>query len=359
MSTCAAWVDADLASVADPGARALLAVLRGLPASAWPARAEGGRVEVLAVQNRVAGELRRRIAAAGTVPSWATELRPALEARVLSYGHSNSIKAGAVREAGEAFAARGFEAVALKGFHLAYGIYGEPADRPFGDVDLLVGPADLAAAEEALIALGFSRGPAQTGAGAMEKSFLRELGHGVVLDVDLHWTLMGELSLVREMRPDDAGTRARSVAAFPGIRFPSAEDALVFAAVNLVRHGFRPLGNILDFRELLLRADPAVLALRAAETRTAAALSAGLALAGAIFGAAIPESLARALALPRWQRALFRRLLRPGLLVQPELAEGTTARFALKILSQDGARGVARTMAGLPGIALRRVRGLR
>ncbi|KAF0242273.1 MAG: hypothetical protein FD180_4002 [Planctomycetota bacterium] len=356
MTPFASWVDADLAAVAGVDTRALLAPIRGLAPAAWPAPADSGRLEARAVENRVSGELGRRIAAAGTLaPGWAATLRPSLEARSLLHGHENALKAAAVRAAGEAFAARAIEAVALKGFHYAYGVYADPADRPFGDVDLLVRRANLPAAEEALLALGFTHGRSQSGAGAMEKSFLRELGSRVVLDIDLHWKLMGALSLVREMRPDDEGTRERSTPAFPGLRFPSPEDALCFAAVNLVRHGFRPLGNILDFRELLRGADPGLLASRAAATRTSTALSAALALAQALFGTVVPEPLARALVLPRWQRALFRRLLKPESLAQTELASGVTARYALKILSQDGARGVARAAAALPGLAARKL----
>lgn len=354
MTGFASWVDRETAAVRDGAARALLEALSGR----WCEEADPAAVEALAVTSRVAGELRRKLAAAGThAPAWARGLRPALEARALADGHANALKAAAVREAGEGFAARGFEAVALKGFHLAYGVYADPADRPFGDVDLLVRRRDLGAAEDVLRALGFEEGPAQAGPGAMERSFLRTLAHGVELDVDLHWTLMGALSLVREMRPDDEGMFARSTPAFPGLRFPSPEDALVLAAVNLVRHGFRPLGNILDFRELLRRADPGVLAARAAETRTSAALSAGLALAAAWFGAEVPEGLARALALPRWQRALFRRLLRPEALADPRGNDGVIARYFLKILAQDGLRGVARTVAGVPGAVARRMAG--
>lgn len=54
-------------------------------------------------------------------------------------------------------AAAGVEPVVLKGMHTAYAHFPEPGARPLSDLDLLVDPRDLAAAEEALRAGGLRR----------------------------------------------------------------------------------------------------------------------------------------------------------------------------------------------------------
>ncbi len=305
---------------------------------------------MLAAKNRVLGELHARASSADAPQWWVHELR----ARAMALAYANDLKSQATRAIGEALAREGIACVALKGFHLAHGVYRHPHERPFGDLDLLVLPSERDAAQRVLLDLGFEPGHMQTGQGACEASFLKDLLPSLTLDVDLHWRLVGPLSLVREMRLDAAGLFARSKPAFPGLRFPSPEDALVIAAINLVRHGFRPLGNILDFRELVRLADPYLLIDRVRNSRTRSALSAGLSLAVALFGAKVPDDIACALVLPRWQSVAFRRLLRPADLARPEGADGATARYLLKVLAQDGSRGVIRTATSMPNVIARR-----
>ena len=349
VTSLAARFLAELDAVADPDLRALFAVVRGLPPWTWPAPRDPARMVDIASANRIWGELRLRFEAAGAdAPAWAKRSRRELEARWLAVSRTYAARLPVVRAAGEAFAARGLECLALKGLHLASAVYAKPADRPFDNVDLVVRPRDLPAAEAALRSLGFVPGREQTGPGAVEKSFLLQAGGGHLVDVDLHWKLIGPLSLVREMRLDVGDLLARSSPAFPGIRFPSPEDALAVAAVNLVRHGFRPLGNILDFRELFRRSDPSLIVARARETRTAIATSVGLTLAKVTFGAEIDDGVIRALAVPPWQSTILGGMLTPEALARPDAAREFASRILAKIAAQDGPIAVGRTSRVVP-----------
>lgn len=66
-------------------------------------------------------------------------------------------RARVVREVMAAFAARGIAAALLKGISFVGTIYPDPAQRPMHDIDLLVRVAQLPAAIEVVVALGFAR----------------------------------------------------------------------------------------------------------------------------------------------------------------------------------------------------------
>lgn len=79
-------------------------------------------------------------------------------------------------------------ALPLKGLHLAHHIYPSPGLRDMGDIDLLVRPRDLRAADEALRALGYAAAadPASMGEGTLNAvSYSRAEG----MPVHLHWSV--------------------------------------------------------------------------------------------------------------------------------------------------------------------------
>lgn len=84
----------------------------------------------------------------------------------------------------------GIPVMVLKGAYLAEAVYGQVALRPMGDIDLLVPEPSLAAAERALIELGY--GPDQRPPIATQRAQLHHLlpltraGH---LPVEIHWTV--------------------------------------------------------------------------------------------------------------------------------------------------------------------------
>lgn len=77
--------------------------------------------------------------------------------KLLSHRHalSNRIRARALAEILEAFEARGIEVLVLKGAALAHILYDHPGLRPMCDMDLLVDPAGLEPAADALKDMGY------------------------------------------------------------------------------------------------------------------------------------------------------------------------------------------------------------
>jgi Uncharacterised nucleotidyltransferase len=89
--------------------------------------------------------------------------------------------------------ARGIRAVVLKGPAIACWLYDDRAERPYGDIDLIVSPADFAETEVVLDRYGFVSwydGPAPERAAAHAVGWMRGFDLGFV-SVDLHRTFWG------------------------------------------------------------------------------------------------------------------------------------------------------------------------
>ncbi len=106
-----------------------------------------------------------------------------LFARLANHAASEAV----LRDALRALHGAAVEVMPLKGVLLRRLVYDDPADRPVGDVDLLVRGRDVRRAHEALAAAGFE--PIFLEPSERERSFRhRRLG----LLVDLHWQLFYE-----------------------------------------------------------------------------------------------------------------------------------------------------------------------
>jgi hypothetical protein len=162
-------------------------------------------------------------------------------------------------------AARGIPCLAFKGPCLALQAYGDAGLRQFGDLDLLVRPADAASAARALRDEGYREGAplaprllAGTAArrvgmlypGAHENSYLSPgLAH-----IDLHWDLHPRCFLPAGAIPARWDRRARVRVAGQTVGTLSAEDALLFLAVHGARDRWCRLGQVCDLAESLLAA---------------------------------------------------------------------------------------------------------
>jgi hypothetical protein len=91
----------------------------------------------------------------------------------------------ALVEAVDALRRRGLSCLLLKGPALAAWLYPEPAERVYGDVDLMVDPGRFMEAEKVLFDLGYRRSAAPTA--PHHEVWLR--GRGVPVKVELHRTL--------------------------------------------------------------------------------------------------------------------------------------------------------------------------
>lgn len=148
------------------------------------------------------------------------------------------------------FQSKGIPVIAQKGPVLAQALYGDGAAREFGDLDLLVPPAEVNRAAAALRDLGYEKNlqlpPRQ------EEAYLRSgyeyvFGRGPEPNlVELQWNLLPRFYAVDW---DVEGLFARSKACgFEGARARvlSREDQLMFLCVHAAKHQWAQLGMVRD-----------------------------------------------------------------------------------------------------------------
>jgi hypothetical protein len=150
----------------------------------------------------------------------------------------------------------GVTPILLKGAHLATTVYPEPELRPMGDFDLLVRPAELAAAEQALLAAGYSSPRTESIADACARDHsLPTLLKPGTYPIELHWTLATPSDHV-PIELESLWIRAQRVTVFDEPAYVLApEDALLHICLHAAVHhlfdqGLRPL---LDTTALLAR----------------------------------------------------------------------------------------------------------
>lgn len=133
-----------------------------------------------------------------------------------------------------ALAARGVEALILKGTALAYDLYPEPELRPRSDIDLLIERDDLPRLREAMLALGFEESLSSGDEhGLRQAEFTR--APGMVYDV--HWSVTNVPAFDAVLRYDDLRTRSLPLPALgPHARGLSHVDALLLACIHRVAH---------------------------------------------------------------------------------------------------------------------------
>ena len=149
----------------------------------------------------------------------------------------------------------GIEAIALKGVLLATRHYRTPGLRPFGDLDLLVAPAQRDQAAQALIDLGYQCTDDLDAGGkawCLENHFHWTFMRQGAFPVELHWSLTftfpptpADLSSVWE-RSVSVPTPAGNVRGF------GPEDEVLSLAAHMTGHCFRlPLRCHADFAAIL------------------------------------------------------------------------------------------------------------
>jgi hypothetical protein len=154
-----------------------------------------------------------------------------------------------------AFAARGVEALLIKGPAFARWLYDDPADRHHRDIDLLVSPDQLDGARLALAALGFVE--RRTGVHAHERAEHHELWvrDGAFENlVELHHTLAlvsAEASLVWSKL--SAGSETIGVGGAT-VRAPGVAASALIAGVHAAQHGSAAPRALEDLRRAIERA---------------------------------------------------------------------------------------------------------
>jgi hypothetical protein len=178
----------------------------------------------------------------------------------------------------------GIEAVSFKGSVTAQICYGDPAARPYGDIDLLVAPADVRGAIEVMTRAGYE--PLIPLSATQRASFLRHRteyplqrpGRGGV--VDLHWEIFHR-QFCFPLVPDPVRMREVRVEGQP-LRTLGPEDQLLMLSAHATKHLWPRIEWVAAIA-WLLRASPDVdlecARSRAAEIGGRRILALGLALA--------------------------------------------------------------------------------
>lgn len=202
----------------------LAAVLRG-EASAWP--------DALTVSLTV--EEVRAIVAHGVGPFVYANVRlPQLRNAAIHAAAYEPLRASDLAEVLDALAARGVEALIVKGTALAYDVYPAPELRPRSDTDLLIAHDDLAALRAVMKALGFEEHPSSGDEHGLRQAVFTR-APGMVYDV--HWSATNVPVFDAVLRFDELRTRALALPRLgPRARALSHVDALLLACIHRVAH---------------------------------------------------------------------------------------------------------------------------
>jgi len=152
------------------------------------------------------------------------------------------------------FEAAGIPVIAQKGPALAQVLYGDPAMREFGDLDLLVRTVDVPPAASSLRELGFEQN-LQLSPG-QENAYLRSgyeyvFGRGTERNlIELQWSLLPRFYAV-DVDVDALFSRSvRCDFESYGARVLSAEDQTLFLCVHAAKHQWAQLGMLRDLTAL-------------------------------------------------------------------------------------------------------------
>ena len=275
------------------------------------ARAESGRVLALAM---------RTLEELGLLDALAGDTTRTLRAAAARQRVRAAAQAMEHRRVVAQLASCGVEVVLLKGAALRHTVYHRPEVRHTRDLDLLVAPAAVPAAVEALAALDYAMPDEETTAAYRRHHFHVQLRHARGHLVELHWALtepgspvqLSAAAVLRDARP----ARGLPTAA----RVPSTPQLLLHLAVQSATDGTRPFARIVDV-DRLAAAEPALdweaLVGDARRAGVSTALGADLAVARALLGAPVPEHVVAQ--------------LRPGAVVRAHLALLRPARHLLGV----------------------------
>ncbi|HEX8648318.1 MAG TPA: nucleotidyltransferase family protein [Thermoleophilaceae bacterium] len=232
-----------------------------------------------------------------------------------------------------ALRAAGCRAILLKGLTFRRHLYGDDAARGYGDVDLLVAPADLARAGVTLASLGFEMGLDHGDHPGAPEPHAQEWGRpGGPRVVDLHWRIPGvEATSEHAWDVLAAHTEPMLVGREPAESL-RAEGIALMAALHAGYHGRAHAKSLRDLERALERVDRDAWA---AAGRLAAELDATQAFAAGVRLTPAGERLAAELGLPEVrsrQRILLAAGQPAGSLGLLRIIERATVRERLRAL---------------------------
>jgi hypothetical protein len=240
--------------------------------------------------------------------------------------------------------------IIFKGAVLSWMVYPDPACRPMGDLDLWIKPAELPAAQAALVNLGYRQITNPIRPPQLMERFggeIHMIGAGGDKGlIELHLSVFLGEWLRRAAAIDEAAVRARAVpTAWDNVRVDvlSPEDALIQLVIHLaVNHqlSFFTLRGLLDIA-LLARHYPIdwnIIAQRAQEWRVATALWLVLSLTVDLAGLAEGAGVARQLQPSALRRRLIARFANADSLVMMRDLSASKWRYVFLLLLVDRRR---------------------
>ncbi|WP_414719755.1 nucleotidyltransferase family protein [Streptomyces sp.] len=181
-----------------------------------------------------------------------------------------------IRAVQSAFAGTGVRWVVVKGVVLADIIYRRPSVRPYSDLDVLVHPADLGPALDALEAAHFE---------VVDRNWqlIADSGRGEIslrtpmnTTLDLHWHLLNEASIRAQFFLDVAAmVERRTTVDIDGLVVPTLrpDDTVVHLALHAALSGGHRLQWLLDLQQALRWSDLSVAEVAVTARRAGAVLA--------------------------------------------------------------------------------------
>lgn len=340
---------------ADATETVLLALCRGPVDAAALQAVDWSRLVELAALHGVAGQVWHSLTAQDALQTVPQPAQNHLQAAVQQVHFDGMIHLREMALVTAALVAAGLEPIWLKGHALADLLYDDPLIRPSGDLDVLVRPAEVAAAEAALLAVGYQAQSAALHDYELAHNYhvtlLREVLPGRAVLLELHW----DLGAVGLFRYDLAAWRAAAQRfTLVGVDLPLhrfAPDAqLLHLALHMRKHRYVGLRWLIDVATLLRRFDASLdwpaLAAAARQGGFATLLYTTVTLAHSLFAAPLPVGWPLGLAPSPVRRRLLHSVLTQNALLAPvETAdEGWTRLAPAEVLLLDKPSVMAREL---------------
>jgi hypothetical protein len=232
--------------------RALVEVLRGLPALPASATLDVERVLGRAELHGVAGVVEDAAARVGALPP---DLKAEIARRALARELDYDAHLALLRDLGARLEEAGMRAIALKGPLLGERLYERPSGRATSDVDLLVREADVERTVPLLEGLGYrlADSPEEVERQAREHHHWH-FSHPHALPLELHFHAYRGFGCT--LRSDELLARSEPAVGFGALRVLDPVDEIVFLAVHAAAHRFVRLGWLLDILLLARRLSP-------------------------------------------------------------------------------------------------------
>ncbi len=210
-----------------------------------------GELLASAIEHRMDGLLWSSLQDRGGIGSRSWRMRVA--SNDLVNRRRNEANWEGLRQAADTATSIGIELATVKGVSAEARWYDRPGDRPSGDVDLIVGPADIARVAE-LVRLMQPDHPLLSELGPLVKSRLLqsvELRDVNGIAIDLHFDLLKLGVPCRE--PEALWEHMAVYEDEPAVLVPSGELALLHLLLHLTKDRFRTLLGYVDVQRIIQR----------------------------------------------------------------------------------------------------------